>query len=99
MANTVKLKLDEIASYVPIVDRVHGPIHPEFHEVRDIFNSLVAKTDAAGEDCPELKLEFAQLRKVTNNYKVPEDVCEAFEEVYQKLEQLDKLYTGCPSNN
>ena len=97
MANTVKVTLDELAPYIPIVDRIHGPAHPEFHEVRDIFNKLVEITDAAGEECPELKEEFAQLRKVTNNYEVPCDVCESFEEVYQKLEKLDKTYSGCPS--
>ncbi len=49
MANTVKVTLDELAPYIPIVDRIHGPAHPEFHEVRDIFNKLVEITDAAGE--------------------------------------------------
>ncbi|MDD4323945.1 MAG: iron-sulfur cluster repair di-iron protein, ric [Eubacteriales bacterium] len=97
MANTVKVTLDEIAPYVPVVDRVHGPTHPEFHEVRSIFDKLVEKTDAAGEGCPELSDEFAQLRKVTNNYEIPGDVCETFEEVYQTLERLDKTYSGCPS--
>ena len=70
MANVVKVTLDELAPYIPIVDRIHGPAQIEFHELRDIFSKLVEKTDAAGEECPELKDEFDQLRQVTNNYQV-----------------------------
>ncbi|HHU04177.1 MAG TPA: iron-sulfur cluster repair di-iron protein, ric [Fastidiosipila sp.] len=99
MSQSIKVQLDEIAPYVPVVDRVHGPTHPEFHEVRKLFDQLVEKTNAADGGCPEVAQEFAQLREVTNNYKVPSDVCETYEEVYQALEKLDKQYSSCPSRN
>jgi regulator of cell morphogenesis and NO signaling len=41
---------------------------------------------------PELESEFAELRKITSNYTVPEDVCESYEAVYDMLAELDKAY-------
>jgi len=79
---TKKLVFDEIKEnhfpklelYVPIVDRVHGDSHPEFHEVRKIFDAINEKIKAAGEEMPDLSEEFARLREITDNYKVPADV-------------------------
>ena len=35
----VKTKhLETLKTYVPIVARVHGPTHPEFYKVRDIYD-------------------------------------------------------------
>ena len=90
--NQIKAQLEEIAPYVPVVDRVHGGNHPEFHDVRRVFNSLLEKTQA--EDSPDLNSEFEELRKITNNFAVPEDVCETFEGIYQTLEAVDQLYNA-----
>ena len=38
-----------LAQYVPIVDRVHGPHHPEFHEVRRLFDVIIEKTKKRGQ--------------------------------------------------
>ncbi len=81
-----------LKQYVPIVARVHGDNHPEFHEVRQVFDALNEKIKAAGANLPDLKEEFASLRKITNNYTVPGDVCESYEAVYSKLAELDKAY-------
>ena len=43
-------------------------------------------------DKPDLEEEFEQLRKITNNYAVPSDVCESYETVYRLLSELDKTY-------
>ena len=99
MSQSIKVQLDEIAPYVPVVDRVHGPPHPEFHEVRKLFDQLVEKTNAADEGLPEEEHEITHLKKITKNYKVTSDVCETYEEVYQALEKLDKQYSSCPSRN
>jgi len=32
------------------------------------------------------------LRETTNNYTVPDDVCESYEAVYNMLSELDKAY-------
>lgn len=85
-------QLKTLVKYVPVVDRVHGAHHPEFHEVRSIFETIVEKTKSAGNNKPELTIEFIRLREVTSNYKVPGDVCETYEAVYNILEVVDKAY-------
>lgn len=78
--------------YVPVVARVHGENHPEFHEVRKLYDTIVKKIEYADSEQPSLEDEFTKLRKITNNYTVPGDVCETFEAVYNMLEELDKAY-------
>lgn len=82
-------KLEQI---VPIVERVHGEHHPEFHEVRKIFDTINEKSKEAGLERPELNEEFTKLREITDNYKVPGDACEAYESVYNMLAEIDKAY-------
>lgn len=82
-----KLKL-----YVPIVARVHGAHHPEFHDVHKLVETILNKTKAAGAEKPELNEEFVKLREVTANYTVPGDVCESYEAVYKMLAEADKAY-------
>jgi iron-sulfur cluster repair protein YtfE (RIC family) len=81
--------LDKLTVFIPIVDRVHGKTHPEFREVRQIFNEIIAKTTPNRTD---LENEFKRLREITNNYIVPKDVCESYEAVYNMLAELDKAY-------
>lgn len=81
-----------LKQYVPIVDRVHGEHHPEFHEVRTLFNTIAEKTEAAKSNEPELNGEFLKLRTITDNYTIPSDVCETFAAVYNMLAELDKAY-------
>lgn len=81
-----------LEQYVPVVARVHGGNHAEFHEVHKLFDTINKKTKEAGEGKPELNEEFAKLREITNNYTVPVDVCESYEAVYQMLAEVDKAY-------
>ncbi|HHX74771.1 MAG TPA: iron-sulfur cluster repair di-iron protein, ric [Firmicutes bacterium] len=91
--NAVKEKyFATLEQYVPVVARVHGKHHPEFYEVRQLFDAIRAKVKAAGAAKPELKAEFARLREVTDNYTVPCDVCESYEAVYKMLSAIDKAY-------
>ena len=83
---------DTLKQFTPIVDRVHGPSHPEFHEVKDLWEVIYEKAEAAGSEKPELDEEFAKLREVTSNYEVPGDVCESYEKVYNLLEEVDAAY-------
>ncbi|HHU61225.1 MAG TPA: iron-sulfur cluster repair di-iron protein, ric [Natronincola sp.] len=87
-----EMHLDKLELYVPVVERVHGPSHPEFYEVRKIYDRLIDKIRNAGVEQAELAKEFEELRKVTNNYVVPEDVCESYEAVYNMLKDLDEAY-------
>jgi regulator of cell morphogenesis and NO signaling len=50
------------------------------------------KTQDAGSKKPELSEEFSRLREITDNYKVPGDVCESYEAVYNMLAELDNAY-------
>ena len=81
-----------LEQYVPIVARVHGAHHPEFHDVRAQFDALVQKTREAGTETPDLREEFTRIREISNNYEVPDDVCETYEAVYHMLSELDKAY-------
>lgn len=77
--------------YVPIVARVHGKHHPEFHDVKKVFDEMKAKLKKENADLEE---EFLKLRNITDNYTVPGDVCESYESVYKMLEELDNAYHG-----
>ncbi len=83
---------EKLEQYVPVVDRVHGAHHPEFHNVRSLYEQIKAKIDKAGASKPELDSEFKQLREITKDYEVPGDVCESYAAVYNMLEDLDKSY-------
>ena len=92
--NEVKeMHSETLRRFVPVVARVHGQAHPEFHQVHDIYNKINEKMLASKEDRPELDEEFKELRKVTDNYKVPEDTCESYEAVYNMLSDLDQAYS------
>ncbi len=91
--NAVKeLRFKTLEQYVPIVARVHGGNHPEFHEVRKLFDAIVKKTKDAGDEKPELNEEFIKLREITDNYNSPDNVCESYEAVYNMLAEVDKAY-------
>lgn len=87
-----KMHLKTLKQYVPIVSKVHGGSHPEFHEVHKLFDAINLKIKEAGSNKPELNDEFAKLRKITNDYTVPGDVCESYEAVYTMLAEIDKAY-------
>ncbi|MDD4774263.1 MAG: iron-sulfur cluster repair di-iron protein, ric [Eubacteriales bacterium] len=80
--------------YVPIVARVHGGNHPEFHKVRELYEAINEKTKAVKSKTPDLTEDYTQLRIITNNYTVPDDVCESYEAVYNMLAETDKAYNN-----
>ncbi len=88
----VKQNLGKLEQYVPVVARVHGGNHPEFHDVKKVFDKISVKIKNTGTDKPDLDNEFKELRQITDNYTVPGDVCESYEAVYNMLEEVDKAY-------
>src|SRR5690625_3715783 len=78
--------------YTTAITRAHGKNHPEAFEVRELFEAMNAKVQKAGTNKPHLDEEFAQLRKITANYKIPGDVCETYASVYIMLAEIDKSY-------
>lgn len=77
--------IEKAAQLAPIVERVHGGHHPELTRVREITQALHQSDNT--ETTPAL---FQELRTVTDNYAIPNDVCEAFGAMYQALERSDK---------
>lgn len=93
--NEVKEKhFDKLKLYVPVVARVHGQAHPEFHKVHELYEKITEKIKKEGSETPELKDEFEELRRITDNYKVPSDTCESYEAVYNILSELDEAYNS-----
>ena len=93
--NEVKEKhLPKLLQYVPVVARVHGDSHPEFYDVHKLFDAIYEKIKETESEKIEIDKEFLQLREVTKNYSIPEDVCETYEAVYEMLSELDKAYHG-----
>mgnify|MGYP000912747123 CR=1 FL=1 len=90
--NAMAKHFQTLKQYVPIVAKVHGNNHPEFHEVRKLFDVISRKIKSPGTEGPVINEEFARLREVTNNYTVPDDACESYEAVYNMLAELDKAY-------
>ena len=93
--NQVKDKnIATLELYVPIVARVHGESHPEFHQVHRLFDEMNKKMKEAESKKPVLDNEFKELRKITDNYTVPTDTCESYEAVYNMLSELNGAYEG-----
>lgn len=80
-----------LSQYVPIVERVHGKHHPEFHDVRSSFDKLVIALKK--EDETAIHQIFVDLRTITNHYTIPKDVCESYATVYELLQELDTVIT------
>ena len=83
---------ERLEQYVPVVARVHGGTHPEFHDVKKVFDEVSGKIKESRSEEIELDNEFKQLRGITDNYTVPGDVCETYEAVYNMLAELDEAY-------
>lgn len=81
--------IEKAAQLAPIVERVHGAHHPELTRVREITEEL-QRTD----NTTSTMTLFQELRTVTENYAIPNDVCEAFEATYHALERADKHLTA-----
>lgn len=88
----IQRNLERLEQFVPVVARVHGGTHPEFHNVRKLFDDINEKIKEVGSEKPELDNELQKLREITNNYTIPNDVCESYEAVYNMLAELDESY-------
>ena len=84
--------LKTLELYVPVVAKVHGKQHPEFFDVRQLFDEMKDNLKEPAEKAAELSETFKKLRKITDNYRVPEDVCESYEAVYEMLSELDQAF-------
>ncbi|WP_440897128.1 hypothetical protein ACS127_04000 [Amphibacillus sp. Q70] len=83
---------EKLDLYTTAITRAHGKNHPEAFEVRELFEKLSKRVKDAGANKPDLDVEFAQLRKITDNYAIPGDVCETYAGTYEMLSEVDKAY-------
>ncbi len=91
LANKYSEKLDMFSM---AITRAHGKSHPETFEVRELYEKISKKIKENPNDNLNLDEEFNQLRKVTDNYKIPDDVCETYEATYNMLLEIDEAYSA-----
>jgi len=89
--NNMESTFKKLDLFVPTVDKVHGKHHEEFHEVRSIYENIRRKVKEGSNDV-DLNDEFKRLREITDNFKVPSDVCESYEAVFTMLQEVEKEY-------
>ncbi len=95
MANVLKYfkENQEILDlYTTAITRAHKEHHPEVFGVKKIYTAIQDKIQSSITDTINLDLEFTKLRKLTNNYAIPTDVCPTFVATYHMLEQADHIY-------
>lgn len=90
----VEKNFEKLELFVPVVARVHGEHHPEFHDFKKVYDEMVEKIKASESEKPELNQEFKQLREISDNYTVPGDVCESYEAVFNMVSELDQAYSA-----
>ncbi len=91
LANKYFEKLDMFSM---AITRAHGKSHPETFEVRELYEKITKKIEQNSNDSLNLDEEFKQLRKITDNYTIPDDVCETYEATYNMLLEIDEAYSA-----
>ncbi|WP_233436813.1 hypothetical protein [Trichococcus shcherbakoviae] len=56
------------------------------------MDAIMEKANAARTERPDLNAESIQFRAISNDYTVPDDVCESYEAVYNMLAEVDAAY-------
>src|SRR5699024_9019903 len=83
---------NKLNMYSKALTKVHGGTHPEVFDVRHLFERIDTEIKEYNQENINLYIQYESLRKVTNNYTVCEDACEAFKGVYQMLSEADQDY-------
>ncbi|HLS23912.1 MAG TPA: hypothetical protein VK037_08375 [Pseudogracilibacillus sp.] len=86
----VQSKHEQLDLYTNAITKAHGESHPEAFKVRRLYEELHEEILEAKEAFDEKRLSsiFASLKAVTNNFMIPEDVCETYASVYKELALL-----------
>jgi len=88
----VEKYFEDLDLFTTAITRAHGKSHPEAFEVRGLFGVMNEKVKKADTTKLNLDAEFIQLRKITDNYTIPGDVCETYAGVYNMLSEADNSY-------
>lgn len=85
MKKNISEEIAVLDKVLPVVVRVHGGNHHELHDVLKAYERFRAVYEKGnGEE------EIAEIRRLTGNYTLPEDACEAYTKVYQALQEIDR---------
>lgn len=76
--------------YTTAITRAHGTHHPEVFQVKALYDEIAHKLAEVTEEL-DVAEEFAQLRKITADYHIPDDVCPTFTATYGMLAKADSL--------
>lgn len=88
----VNKNFEKLELFTTAITRAHGKNHPEAFEVMELFNTMKEKIQTSDGAKPGLGREFKQLREVTDQYTIPDDVCETYASVYNMMSELDRAY-------
>lgn len=89
--NFVAENFAELDKYSKTIAKVHGKNHPELLEVREVFLAMQEKVQH-GATKDDLVPEINELRKLTSDYQVPADGCQAYQKTYQMFQALDESF-------
>ncbi|OTN77384.1 hypothetical protein A5886_002484 [Enterococcus sp. 8G7_MSG3316] len=81
---------ETLALYTTAITRAHGDHHPEVFEVKKVYSELSDKIAKQGEKA-NLKPEFKELRKLTDDFSIPADACLTMKNTYEMLAEAAQL--------
>ena len=90
--DAVAESFEKLNVFTNAITKAHGQSHPEAFDVRKLFQAIQEKVNNQDSEKLDLDAEFTELRKVTNNYTIPGDVCQTFAATYRMLQEADKAY-------
>ncbi len=80
---------EDLDLFTLALTKAHVDAHPEVKDVRDLYLRIQYKLDV---DIKDLDHEFETLKRITNNYEIPNDVCGTYEKTYHLLKEANRLY-------
>lgn len=80
---------EDLDLFTSALTKAHVDAHPEVKVVRELYVKIQYKIDV---DIKDLDHEFETLKRITNNYEIPNDVCGTYEKTYQLLKEANRLY-------
>lgn len=85
MKKNITEEIAVLNKVLPVVVRVHGKAHPELSDIQDAYERFkVSFEQGNGES------ELEEIRKLTDNYTLPKDACEAYTKVYDAFKSIDE---------
>ena len=83
--------LKEIDTLLPKVAKVHGKEHPELVQLNEEYPMFKENFD---DDTFLIfaKITYDSFKKMTNNFALPDDACEAYTKLYNDFKALEEFF-------